>query len=141
MAKIQHQFSVSAPAEQIFAAFCTPEGLNNWWTLQAAGQPEMGNVYTFYFGPAYDWRAEVLHVKPNRALTWQMTQAMDDWMPTRVGFRLLEKNGQTTVYFFHEGWLKANEHFAITSFCWGQLLMGLKKYVEIGSVVPFEQRN
>ncbi|MFN0174428.1 MAG: SRPBCC family protein [Saprospiraceae bacterium] len=141
MAKIQHQFIVSAVAEKVFEAFCTPQGLDSWWPLHSAGKPEKGNIYTFYFGPQYDWRASVISVKPNRALTWQMTQAMEDWIPTRVGFRLQEKNGQTTVYFFHEGWQSANEHFRISNYCWGQLLAGLKNYVETGAIVPFEQRN
>jgi hypothetical protein len=51
-----------------------------------------------------------------------------------------EKNG-TIVFFFHEGWQEASEHFAITNYCWGQLLAGLKNYVEKNVVVPFEQRN
>ncbi|MFN0014871.1 MAG: SRPBCC family protein [Saprospiraceae bacterium] len=141
MAKIQHQFVVSAPAENVFRAFCTPEGLNSWWTLQSAGSPVKGTLYTFFFGSEYDWRASVIRVQPNRALTWQMTMAMEDWMPTRVGFRLRENNGKTTVYFFHEGWQKANEHFRITNFCWGRLLAGLQNFVETGAVVPFEKRN
>lgn len=141
MAKILHQFNVEAPTKKIFEAFTSQDGLNSWWTLQSAGKPEKGNIYTFYFGEKYDWRAEV--VKVNRtSLTWKMTQAMDDWMPTKVGFKLV-KNGKnsTTVQFSHDGWRKANEHFAITSFCWGQLLQGLKNFVETGAVVPFEKRN
>lgn len=141
MAKILHQFNIEAPAEKVFEAFCTPQGLDSWWTLQSAGKPEKGSIYTFFFGPAYDWRASVVSVKPNSSLTWQMTQAMDDWMPTRVGFLLTEKNGQTTVRFFHEGWQKANDHFCITNYCWGQLLAGLKNYVETGAILPFEKRN
>lgn len=141
MAKIQHQFIVSASAQKVFEAFCTPQGLDSWWTLRSEGKPEKDNVYTFFFGPEYDWRARVVRVKPNNTLTWQMVQAMDDWMPTRVGFRLREKDGQTTVQFFHEGWQKANEHFGISNYCWGQLLAGLKNYVETGAIIPFEDRN
>lgn len=67
MAKILHQFVIEAPAEKVFEAFCTPQGLDSWWTLQSAGKPEMGR--------------------------------------------------------------------------WGQLLAGLKNYVETGAIVPFEKRN
>jgi uncharacterized protein YndB with AHSA1/START domain len=141
VAKIQHQFKVAAPATKVFQALCTPDGLNSWWTLQAAGRPQKGEVYTFFFGPEYDWRAVVASASRNRSLTWKMTQAKADWMPTQVGFTLNEKDGATTVHFFHSGWKKANEHFAITNFCWGQLLQGLKDYVETGAIVPFENRN
>ncbi len=142
MAKILHQFNVSAPPEKVFEIFTSPAGLDAWWTLQSAGKPELGAAYTFFFGLEYDWRAEVVKVTPGSSLTWKMTRAMDDWMPTRVGFVLKksDENG-TTVKFFHEGWQRANEHFAISTFCWGTLLDGLKKYAEKGVIIPFEQRN
>ncbi|MFO0940529.1 MAG: hypothetical protein U0930_07150 [Pirellulales bacterium] len=43
--------------------------------------------------------------------------------------------------FFHVDWESTSDHFAITNYCWGQLLKGLKDYVENGSVIPFENRN
>lgn len=78
MPKILHQFTIAAPPEVVFTAFCTPEGLNAWWTLRSSGIPQLGTEYTFYFAPEYDWRAKVVKVIPNKALTWQMTVAMED---------------------------------------------------------------
>jgi hypothetical protein len=66
---------------------------------------------------------------------------MEDWKGTKVGFELTEKEGRTHVHFFHLGWSEASEHFGITTFCWGQLLNGLKNYVEKGIIIPHEQRN
>ncbi len=141
MAKIFHQFVVYSAAAKVFETFSSPDGLNAWWTLKATGTPEKGSVYNFFFGPEYDWQAEVVSVVKNRSLTWKMTQAMEDWMPTKVGFRLDEQGGKTVVHFFHSGWKKAGDHFAISNFCWGQLLQGLKNYIEKGEIVPFEMRN
>ncbi len=60
-----------------------------------------------------------------------MVRTMDDWKNTTVGFELVEKEGNTYVHFFHLGWGEATEHFGITTYCWGQLLHGLKRYVAL----------
>jgi len=141
MPDIFHKFTVHAPVQRVFDTFCTAEGLNSWWTLSANGAPELGETYTFFFGPEYDWRAEVIHMIPGRELTWRITKAMDDWLGTEVGFRLIPINNDTSVLFFHKGWKDMIDHYAITNYCWGQLLSGLKKYVEEGIVIPFNLRN
>ena len=141
MVDIHHNLIVHASREKVFEAFCTPNGLDSWWTLQSSGIPEIGNIYTFYFGPEYDWRAEIAHVIRGRELTWKMVTAMDDWMETSVGFTLEEKEEKTHIHFFHLGWAEASEHFGITTFYWGQLLNGLKNYVEKGIVIPHSNRN
>lgn len=141
MFDIHHNFVVKAASNRVFEALTTPQGLDSWWTLQSSGVPEIGNLYTFYFGPEFDWRAEVVHMVSDKKLTWKMVKTMDDWKDTQVGFELTEKDRNTQVHFFHLGWAQANEHFGITTFCWGQLLNGLKNYVEKGIIIPHAQRN
>ncbi|HMY76632.1 MAG TPA: SRPBCC domain-containing protein, partial [Blastocatellia bacterium] len=70
----------------------------------------------------------------------RITVAMDDWMNARVGFRLEERDGATQVRFHHTGWPEASEHYRISSFCWAMYLRLLKRYVEFGEVVPYDQR-
>lgn len=91
MPDIHHKFHVNASPHQVFETFTRSEGLNSWWTLQSSGEPLKGNIYNFYFGPAYDWLAEVIHVIPDQELTWRMTRAMDDWMETEVDSDLPRK--------------------------------------------------
>ena len=141
MYDILHQFRIASQAQKVFDAFTSPAQLNNWWPLRSDGQPKMGEMYTLYFGPEYDWRAEVIHVVPGKEFTWKMTQAMDDWMNTEVGIRLKAENSGTTVDFFHTGWREAGDHYRISNYCWGTLLNGLKMWVEKGMIVPFEERN
>lgn len=141
MADIFHQFQIHSSLDEVFSALTSPVGLNAWWTLESDGKPELNGTYRLFFGSEYDWRAEVAHVVPGKELTWKTTRAMDDWLPTSFGFRLAESETGTIVHFFHTGWTDANDHFAITSFCWGQLLQGLKEYVENGKIIPFDQRN
>ena len=140
MNHIQHQFKIDARPEKVFDAIATPTGLNSWWSLESDGKPELNEIYRFFFGPDYDWRAQVIHVVPGKELTWQMTEAMDDWLPTQVVFKLLPAEDGCTISFSHANWPDAGEHFAATNYCWGQLLRGLKEFVEQGKIVPFEQR-
>lgn len=141
MADIIQQFFISEKSQKVFEALSSPAGLNSWWPLESSGKPELNSNYRFYFGPEYDWEAKVIHVIPGKELIWQMTKAMTDWMPTKVGFKLTETDKGTSVYFFHSNWPEANEHFAISNFCWGQLLKGLKVFVETGEIIPFDKRN
>ncbi len=141
MADILHQFRIDATPQKVFDAFCSANGLNDWWTARASGEPRLGGIYTFWFGPDYDWRAQVTHLVPGKEITWTMTQAMDDWMDTKVGIRLSQAGTGTLVDFFHTGWREPNDHYRISNFCWGTLLTGLKNYVEKGIVVPFEKRQ
>ena len=141
MADILHQFNIKASHQKIFDAFCTVDGLNNWWPSKSTGQPKSGQEYVFWFGPEYDWRGVVTHAVPGKSLTWKMSQASEDWMGTEVGFDLSTIKDGTRVSFFHKGWKEPNEHYAISSFCWASLLTGLKNYVEKGTIVPFEERQ
>ncbi len=100
MFDIHHNFVVKTPTRKVFEAFTTPQDLDSWWTLQSSGTPENGNVYIFYFGPEYDWRAEVVHVVSGKELTWKMIETMDDWKNTRVGISLKEIEGNTHKFIF-----------------------------------------
>lgn len=141
MPDIYQKFQIKATPQEVFDGFCLPQHLNQWWTKECTGKPVNNEIYNFYFGDNYNWYAKVIHAVPGRELTWQMTKAMDDWMGTEVGFTLVPEPNGTSVMFFHKHWASPSDHFAITTFCWGQLLNGLKNYLEAGIVIPFEKRN
>lgn len=140
MADIQHQVPISKPSKEVYDAFATAEGLLKWWPLECTGTPEVGAEYRLYFGAPYDWRAEVTRADRGKAFEWRFTQAMDDWIGTRVGILLIPTGEGCMLNFYHSGWAKADGPFAHTNYCWALLLKGLKDYVEKGVVLPFEQR-
>jgi len=141
MADIVHQFPIKASAVQVFHAVSTPAGLDAWWTLRAAGVPETGATYELWFGSEYDWRAVVTCCVPGKEFELELTAAQTDWLGTRVGLTLTETNGVTTVRFHHSGWPAPNEHFYISSYCWATYLRLLKRYVERGEVVAYQERD
>lgn len=140
MADILHDFPIFASLEKVFEAVSSPRGLDVWWSKQASGEPVEGTTYALHFGPGYDWKAVVRTCIPHAELEWEMTQADDEWLGTRIGFRLESKDNHTQVYFHHTGWPEASKHYRNSSYCWAMYLRLLKRYVEQGEVVPYEKR-
>lgn len=141
MHNIYFDLYINASAKQVFEAFCLPEHLNNWWTLKSSGQPELGHVYNLNFTDDYNWFAEVSKVKANEYFYLKLTDASSDWIPTTFGITLEAHDNKTLFKFSHTNWPENNHEFRNSSFCWAQLLQGLKNYIEKGIVIPFEQRN
>jgi uncharacterized protein YndB with AHSA1/START domain len=140
MPDIFHHFPIKASRHAVFNAVSIPAGLDSWWTMTAAGDPAEGSEYQLGFGPGYDWRAKVTRSVPNTEFELQLTGADADWQDTRVGFALAEKDGVTDVSFHHLGWPEGNEHYRISCYCWAMYLRVLKRYLEFGEIVPYEDR-
>lgn len=140
MADIFHDLHINASPAKVFKAVTSPSGLNSWWTVRSSGEAGEGNTYTLWFGPKYDWRAVVRTAVPNVEIAWEVTDADEDWQGTRLGFHLVDQEGSTKVQFYHTGWKEANEHFRRSSYCWALYLRHLKRFVERGDVVPYDQR-
>jgi uncharacterized protein YndB with AHSA1/START domain len=134
-----HDFPIHAPRQRVFEAFATPAGLDHWWTKSSTGKPTEGAEFTLGFGPDYDWKAKVTRCVPGSAFELQMTQAAPDWMGTRVGCQL-DGEPTTQVRFYHTGWPTQNEHWRISCYCWAMYLRLLRRYLENGETVPYEQR-
>lgn len=142
MNTIYHDFWINVPKEKVFEAVATPMGLDNWWTLRSSGKPGLNEKYNLNFTDAYDWFAVISKFKENEAIEFTMTEAMEEWLPTRFGFILSEEiPNVTTVQFYHTNWKEVSKEFRVASFCWADLLRQLKQYLEKGIITPFEQRN
>jgi hypothetical protein len=70
----------------------------------------------------------------------ELTEAMPDWVHSRVGFVLEDRGHDTWVHFSHRGWSDANEHYRISSHCWALYLRILRRYLEHGERVPYAVR-
>ncbi|HSB11277.1 MAG TPA: SRPBCC domain-containing protein [Blastocatellia bacterium] len=140
MSDIFQHFPIKAPARQVFDAVSTPAGLSAWWTETTSGKPEQGAEYDLGFGPGYDWRATVSRCVPGQEFELELTRADQDWEGTRLGFQLDEIDGVTQVRFHHTGWPESNEHYRVSCYCWSMYLRLLKRFVERGEVVPYEDR-
>lgn len=140
MYTILHDVTIKAPAAKIFEAITQPVALENWWPLRCSIDSQTPPTYNFYFTEEYDWYGTVAKSVTNQCFYIRMTQSDDDWAPTTFGFDLEELDRAVRVKFHHKGWQSTNHHFRRTSFCWAILLSGLKRYVEEGHIIPFDQR-
>lgn len=57
----------------------------------------------------------------------------------RVGCQL-DGEPATRVRFYRTGWPTQNEHWRISCYCWAMYLRLLRRYLENGETVPYEQR-
>ncbi len=140
MPQILHDLFIKASPDRVFTAVSDPAEVDRWWSLRCSGVPTLNGEYRLFFGDPWDWRARVSKFEPLRAFEWEMTEAMDDWKGTRVGFDLDRTDDGTHVRFHHSGWAEEREHFRISSYCWAMLLRLLKVYVERGEVMPHAER-
>lgn len=140
MPDIVHDFPIQAAPRRVFEAVSAPAGLDQWWTKRSAGAPAVGAEYDLGFGPGYDWRATVTRSVPDEEFELTLVRADDDWIGTRVGFRLEAREPGTWVRFMHSGWPGDNEHYRISCYCWAMYLRILRRYLEHGETVPYERR-
>lgn len=140
MFSILHDLTIKASAKAVYHSITQPEHLNNWWTLQCEGEPNLGEKYRLYFDPNYDWRAIVAKADSHEAFELKMSESSEGWEPTSFGFLLEETEDKTLVRFYHNNWKTQDHHYRRTSYCWALLLSGLKNYLEEGKIIPFSQR-
>jgi uncharacterized protein YndB with AHSA1/START domain len=140
MPDILHDFLIKAPPDRVFAAVSAPAGLDAWWTRRSGGVSRVDAEYELEFGPPYEWRARVTRCVPDHEFELELTKADQEWLGTRVGFRLAAVAGGTQVRFSHVGWPTASEHFRISSYCWAMYLRLLRRYLEHGEIVAYERR-
>jgi len=111
-----------------------------WWTRRSKGTPREGSEYELEFGPEHDWRATVKRYLPESEFEVELTRADADWIGTRVTLRLEPRGDATWVSFSHTGWPAANEHYRISCTCWAMYLRILRRSLEHGEAVPYENR-
>jgi uncharacterized protein YndB with AHSA1/START domain len=140
MADIFHYFLINASLEKVFESVSTPKGLDLWWSKSSTGKPAIEETYQLSFGPEYNWSAVVSKYVPTIEFELTIRDAHTDWTNTKVGFSLIDKNSITEVHFYHTGWKEDNEHYRISSYCWAMYLRILKRNLEFGEEVPYEER-
>jgi uncharacterized protein YndB with AHSA1/START domain len=138
MTAILMQMDVDAPAERVWTALTTPDGLRSWWTSRADVDPRQGGVSRFSFPDApMTWDLRTDDAAEGRRLQWHCVGGPPPWVDTDVVFDLTESDGRTVVRFDHAGWREDEEMVRVVTFGWGQILPRLKQHTETGERVPF----
>ncbi len=83
MYHIYHNIKIDARIDKVFDCCTNPIHINNWWTKQCSGIPELGEEYMFWFAPEYDWRAKVSDLKREEEVAFTFYKA-DHFLLKRV---------------------------------------------------------
>ena len=135
MTAILMQMDVDAPAERVWQALSTPEGIRAWWTTQADVE---GDVIKLSFPDApMTWDLRTEEASEGCRLHWRCVGGPPPWVGTDIVFELSPGEGATLVRFDHTGWQDAEEMVRIVTFGWGQILPRLKQSAETGQPSPF----
>jgi len=140
MPDILQEFPIAAEPARVFRSVSEPALLDEWWTLRSTGHASVGSNYDLDFGPGFHWAAKVTKSEPGSAFELRMTTSDADWQGTLVGFELEPSGSGTLVRFYHRGWPEANAHYRISCHCWALYLRILRRHIEHGESVPYDQR-
>ena len=140
MPNIHHELLIAAPAEKIYDAITSQEGLSAWWTPGTTAKPELDSVARFPFGPEYFKEMKITELKPCAQVKWICITGADEWIGSTISFKLRpgdketlsnsnpEIKGQiqqqrsdngTLLIFHHDDWKEYTPMFAECNYTWG----------------------
>ena len=142
MPDILHRVGAQAPADAVYQALATSEGIAAWWSKGTTGDNDLGATITSAFthpdtGEQLGTISYTLEeLVPDKRVGWRVTDGVPEWEGTLIRFDLEQVDGYTIVNFGHEGWAEASEFMGHCSTKWATFLMSLKSYAETGVGQP-----
>ena len=135
------QLRFDAPAERIFDALTTLDGLAGWWTAIATGTPTAGG--TFELG--FDGLDEKIVMRVENAerpstVVWKCLKhtGHPEWEGTTIEFALAQNEPTSGLLNFkHIGLIPALTCYETCEIGWEHFLSSLLDYAEKGEGDPF----
>ncbi|MGW4094598.1 SRPBCC family protein [Nocardia sp. NPDC004750] len=136
MVDILHKVGIESPADEVYAALTTTEGLAGWWTADTKGNGgELGDLLEFRFAAGgFDMR--VRELDPGKRVLWEVVGGPDEWIGTQVDWSLDQAGDYTTVLFAHRGWKEPVDFMHHCSTKWAVYLLSLKSLIETEKGAP-----
>src|SRR5436190_198611 len=138
---IKHLFHIDAKRSEVFKAISTIEGLSKWWTTETTGDSSNGGTIRFRFAENGGPDMKVIALKQDESLTWQCLASPHGWVGNTFTFNLDENAGKTRVRFSHDGWIEADDYYAICTFAWGRYMESLRQLCQTGKGEAFGSEN
>lgn len=128
-------FGTSASPDTVMRAVNTLDGLNSWWTRDTTGDTHEGGKLKFRFG-GHGPDMTVIKNEPDHVI-WEITDAHDEWVGTKVGFKVITDDKQTHLMFKHAEWREETPFLHHCSMKWATFMLSLRDYLETGKGRPF----
>lgn len=163
MPNIRHALLIGVPAENVYGASTTQEGLSAWWTSEVNAKLERDSIARFAFGPDYFKEMKITELEPSKHVKWICITGVDEWVGTSISFKLeagdresllqahpeaedqIEQQGnrdqQTFLTLSHDDWKGYTPMFAECSYTWGRFLRSLKLLCEAGTGRPWPHQH
>lgn len=162
MPNIRHELIIGAPAEKVYSAITSQEGLSAWWTRDTIAEAEVDSIARFAFGPTYSKEMKITELRPSAQVKWICIAGADEWVGTTVSFKLEagdkktllnshpetmdqmqqnSNNNVTLLVFQHNDWKGYTPMYAECNYTWGQFLRSLKLFCETGKGRPWPDQH
>ena len=135
-----HRIGIEAPAEKIYRAITTEEGIKGWWTTDVKMDSQAGGKAVFGFEKhSIVFKMIIEELKPPSLVRWKCQENSSlDWIGTTQEFCLeSQADGEVLLKFCHGGWKSGGDHCYYCNTTWGHLLVTLKNYAERGIKNPY----
>jgi uncharacterized protein YndB with AHSA1/START domain len=132
MTDLYHQITIEAPAEHVFAALTTQEGLRAWWTEDSVAEARPGGMAEFGFMErSVVFRMRIDELDPPHRIAWSCVGGPPDWVGTTISFELAALDARKTkVSFVHADAHSEAKAIAERNTTWGCLMRQLKHHLE-----------
>lgn len=134
---ICHRLLIEAPAETVYKALTTREGLAGWWTHKTTGQFAVRDTIRFTFEPDYFKEMKIEVLQRYSRVAWRCLKGYEDWIGTTLDFELEPHANGTVLFFRHDGWAGYTPGFASCSYDWALFFRSLKFLCETGKGFPY----
>ncbi len=136
MPDIVHKINIHAPAEKVYDAIATVDGLKGWWTAHVEGESREGKKLAFRFpetGPVM----EVLELCPHELVKWKCVGGEEEWKETILTFEIEERDGVSDLFFAQSGWEDQSSFYAHCNTKWALFMLSLKEFCQSGHGHPY----
>lgn len=141
MVDIVHRIGIKAPANQVYEAVATAQGVAGWWSRDTAvTDSDDGTVRARFLDQdgneigSMDF--EMARLDPSREVRWHFTAGPPEWIGTQATFELTQDGDMTILNFGHRNWHQPVEFMAHCSMKWAVFLMSLRDLLETGQGKP-----
>jgi uncharacterized protein YndB with AHSA1/START domain len=135
-----HCIGIAAPAETIYRAITTEEGIRAWWATAVKMDDNAGGMAVFsFFELTTVFQMRISAIEPFSLVRWNCVGGSSpDWVGTTQEFILDPRpDGEVLLKFCHGGWERGGDHCYFCNTTWGHLLVSLKDYAERGVKNPY----
>lgn len=97
MPNIRHELLIGVPAEKLYSALTSQEGLSAWWTPDTKAKSKLNNILRFAFGPEYFKEMKIAELKPSGLVKWICITGANEWIGTTISFELQPGDKETLL--------------------------------------------